>query len=406
MDRFLKNNWVLRIIALVLSCIIWVTVSIQGNDTGTGVAATQRYPYSFPVHVLVDPNLVVTRIDSPTAVVEVQGSGLSVATLPAQMLGVAVQADARGLSPGTHQVRLIATGMPPVNYTIVPPTVTVVLDRKMTVSKDVKVNVQGQPANGYHTGAPITDVQTVGVTGVEADLDRVAYVQASVSIQAATQTVTKAVTLEPVDSQGNEVPGVDVNPVDVNVTIPVQSPQATASVVPEIIGKPATGFAISDVAVQPQSVQLQGTPSVTSNLLALNLPVNVNGFTSTHTLQVKVPQHAGISRVTPNTVSVTVKIEPAETKAFTGLPIAIHNLSGNTKVSISNPKSVDVTVSGPKSVVDRLQPSDVTVYIDGAHLNNSDTSAPLTVSIPNWVQVTDMSSHTAEITVSGANTNP
>ncbi|GMA50416.1 hypothetical protein GCM10025857_17730 [Alicyclobacillus contaminans] len=243
------------------------------------------------------------------------------------------------------------------------------------------------------------DISSVRVTGVTDVLQQVASVQATLSVAGATQTVTRVVSLQAVDSNGRSVSGVTITPPTVTVTVPVQSPQVSASLTPQLVGTPAAGYAVSAVSVQPKTVQLRGDAAAMANLLAISVPVDVQGLKASTVLRVAIPHPTGVSSMTPSTVRVSVTVEPAETKEFSGLPVKVQDAPDGTGVKIVSPQTVDVTVSGAKSILDRLQPQDVTVYVDASNVTAADTSAPLNVAIPNWVQVTNMSDSTAQIQV-------
>jgi YbbR domain-containing protein len=396
-DRLLRNNLVLRIIALVLSCIIWVTVTLQDNVSGTNaIDSAEKFPR--PVHVLVDPNLVVTSIDTPTAVISVQSDVVQTVSLSARMFNVTVQADARGLGPGRHLVPLTAVGMPPVNYTIDPSAVTVVIDRKTIKTKGVSVRVEGNPQSGYAVGTPVTDLQTVQVSGVQSAVDQVDSVEALIEIEGAKQSVTQVVNLRPVDKNGRVVTGVDVNPETATVTVPIQSPRLVASVVPQIVGNPVAGYAVAGVEVSPSVVQAFGTGTAASDR-TIHVPVDVSGLRATRTMEVELPLRPGLTELVPGKVAVTVKIESAATKLFESVPIAVKNAPQNTRVEINGSKTVNVTVSGPKSIVDPLQPADISAYIDATNLQPGTSSVPVNVVLPNWVQATEVSLHSVQVTV-------
>jgi YbbR domain-containing protein len=397
-DRFLKNSAVLRIIALILACTIWIGVNTPSNGGfGANTGLTERFAY--PVHVDVAPDMVVTQIDKPTVEVAVSGDTLLVTSLPSAMMSVVVNADARGLGPGKHVLQLTAANMPPVHYSIEPSSVTVDIEKKITAEKNVHVNLQGKPSSGYEAGAPVTDTQTVQVTGVSQSVQDVVAVQANVSLQGATKALTQVVNLLPVDQQGKAIAGVELSPATVTVTVPIQPPQVTANLVPQIVGSPATGFAIAGVDLSTNSVIVSGSPTVTSNLQNMNLPIDVTGFRATQIVHLKIPLHSGMTKVEPSMIDATVKIEQSAAKSFTGIPIQVQNVPKDKQVKLTGTKTVDVTVIGPASVVNGMNETDIQVFVDGSKLTANSTSAPVQVSLPDWVKASTLSNNTVAIQV-------
>lgn len=398
MDRFLRNSAVLRIIALVLSCMIWLGVNAPSNGGfGVNTGVTERFAY--PVHVNVAADMVVTQIDKPTVEVAVSGDTLLVTSLPAAMMSVVINADARGLGPGKHVLQLTAANMPPVHYSIEPSSITVDIESKITAEKNVQVHLQGKPSTGFAAGTPVADTQTVQVTGVSQSVQNVVAVQANVSLQGATKALTQVVNLLPVDKQGKAVAGVELSPATVTVTVPIQPPQVTVNLLPQVQGSPATGFAIAGVDLSPSSVIVSGSPTVTSNLQSMNLPIDVTGFRATKVVHLKIPQPSGITQLEPSTVDATVKIEQSAAKSFTAIPIQVQNVPKDTQVKLTDVQAVDVTVVGPASVVNGMKETDIQVFVDASKLNSNSTTAPVQVALPDWVKASTLSNNTVAVQV-------
>lgn len=125
MDRFLYNNTVLRIIALVLACVIWLGVNAPANTNQSITAMDQPFPYVITVQT--PPGLTVTSVSPQIANVIVTGTSTSLANLSSEMDRVQVVADVRELTTGVRTVRLKVLHMPPVAHIVQPETVSVVL---------------------------------------------------------------------------------------------------------------------------------------------------------------------------------------------------------------------------------------------------------------------------------------
>ncbi len=397
MDRWLHNNAILRIVALVMSCILWLMVNAP-NSGGT-TPGTYEKQFPVPIHVQTSPGMVVSSMDNSTAVVIVSGQGLNLATLTAQMLGVTVVAKATGLTPGRHIVPLAAINMPNVPYTVDPSSVAVVLAQKVTVQKQVDVKIAGEPAAGFVAQSPAVDTPTVTVHGLQGAVSQVAEVQASLSIQGATKSVSGSVTLNAVNSAGKPVPGVTVDPAQVRVTVPVNVSKMDAVLQPQIVGTPAQGYAVAGFSVNPESVTLYGKTNGLSGPVNLNLPIDVTGLNASKVERVKVPLTPGVTNASPQKVSVSIDVQPAASKLFTQVPIRIKNIPPGGQVTLTGPSTVDLTVTGPKNIVDALTPSAISVYIDASGLKAADSAAPLTVSLPNWVEVSNISQQNVPVQV-------
>ncbi|QSO50512.1 hypothetical protein JZ785_16450 [Alicyclobacillus curvatus] len=406
MDRFLNNNLVLRIVAVILACILWFTVNAPQPSSSPGQSAFTAKDFPYAVQVTVAPDMMVTSIDHPTVVIEVKGSLVDTNSLPSQMMGVQVDADGRGLGPGTHTLVLKAANMPAVQYSIIPQAIQVTLEKKVTASKPVRIQVTGTPATGYQVGKVQPDVQTVQVSGVSSAVERVVAVTADISVQAAKTTVSHTLTLEPIDKNGRPVAGVEVDPVNVTTVVRIEPPQVAVKIMPEVVGTPAPGYAISGLGLTQSSVNVTAPPDVTANLSTMSLPVDVSRLSATQTLNIPIVPQAGWSRVQPNSVQVTVQVEKSAARTFKGVPVQVVNMPQGLSVSLGSTHTLDIRVSGPVSIVSQLRTSDLVAYIDASNLTTGSTSAPVSVSVPNWVSVTQLSQNRfpVSVTQAGANT--
>lgn len=396
MDRFLRNNTVLRLLALVIACILWFAVATGGGSANVSGGVTERFP--FPVHVLTDAGEVVSAQDITTADVVVTGDPVSLTSLPAQMRNVQLVADARGLAPGRHQVRISAQGMPAVSYSVQPSAITVVIEAKATVTKRVDVTLVGQPAAGYRAGAPTVQPAQVQVSGAKAAVDDVDRVVATVHLDGATQTLTQVVPVTAVDQNGDPVPGATVTPAQVTLIIPVQPPQVTLPVVPSVTGEPAAGYAVAGLQVSPAVVTAYGVPTGGS-WASVMAPVDVSGWSASRTVSVPVRLLPGMAGTDPARVSVTVRLEPSLARQFSGIPVTIVGKPAQGTARLNGQPTVDVVVSGPATIVQKMTAADVRAVIDGSTLKSGDTSAPVSVLVPQWVTVISISADHVAVTV-------
>lgn len=405
MDRFLENNTVLRIIALVLAVALWLGVHAPNNGTtaaGTSVGISQSFPKD--IQVAAPSNMVVTSVKPAKGSVVVREDPQDVASLPAEMLGVSLVADAQGLAAGTHQVRVAAVNMPSLparSYSLSPAVITVTLAPKTTKSVAVAVHVTGSPEKSYTVGKPSTDVTAVQVSGAEKAVARVSKVVATVPVGGMNRTVTHVATLIPEDENGHKVTGVSLSPDTTTVTVPIDAPAVTAALDPQIVGMPAAGYAVAGVTVNPTTVQISGDLANDSSPLTVALPIDVTGFQSSRTLTVQVPLQHGVKRVNPGSVKVTVDIEQSLSRTFAKVPIQIERLQNGEQVKLTGPQTIQVTVAGPKSAVSQLTANQLTVYLDASTLTDNSHSASVQVLAPEWIQVSQVSSGQVPVTVTG-----
>jgi YbbR domain-containing protein len=401
MDRLLRSTIALRIIALILACILWLTVnapSSNANGTPTDGIAEK---FSRTLRVEVSPDVVLKSEDVSSATIQVRSTMWSVLSLSSQMANVQLVADASGLGPGKHVIPVIAMGMPNVGNTVVtinPSTVTVVLEKKITAMKPVKVLLQGHPIKGASVGNISVDNPSVQVSGSSSAVAKVSEVVGTVSVNGASSSVSKTVTLTAVDAKEEPVTDVSVSPGTAAVTVPVQTSVQSISLFPQIVGRPPEGLAVSGVQLDATSVKLYG--SLTNPLPdKLMVQVDVSGLQASGPVKVKIPLLPGVDKVNPDSVTANITIEPGEAKMFSDLPVQVLNLPTGLTASLT-PSTVSVRVSGPKSVVDGMTEKDVIASVDGSGFKKGDNQGTISVQLPNWVDTTQLTVDQVTVQVS------
>jgi YbbR domain-containing protein len=393
MDKYLSNNNVLRVLAVILSVILWFSVQSPGQSTDAQANGTDKFP--IPVKVETSSGMLVTSVQPSTAVVAINENQVNIPQFSEQMLNVDLVANARGLTPGTHLISLSALHMPPVSHTIEPATVTVTLAKQSAVSHAVKVQVEGTPQAGYSVGTPTVSVSSVQLSGAKSALQSVVQVVAEVDVQGAAQDISEQVTLLPVNQSGQPVQGVTSTPATATVSIPVSAPTNSATLEANVTGTPAPGYAVAGVSLSPQTITVYGpgTPN------EIQVPVDVSGLNRTTTKKLTVPMPASVQKAEPSTVRATIQIEQGLSKTLKNLTIHVQNAGSGQTVTFTGDSTVDISVTGPKSIISNLQATSIVPYIDVKGLKAGQHTVAVQVNSPNWVQVTQLSHTTISIII-------
>jgi YbbR domain-containing protein len=402
MDRFLRNNNVLRILALVLACILWLVVHTP-DTTQEQKGITEHYP-SMPIHVEVGSNMVVSTMNQSTATVNVTTSLNNVPMLFSAMSKVQLVVNAQGLSPGQHTLRIFALNMPDdiQDIKIDPETVNVVLEKEVDVEKPINIQIKGKPADGYALGSLKMNTQSAIVSGARSAVKKVAQVAATVDVGGLKSADTKIVKLTPVDADGRAVDNVELSPSSISVEVPVEATEDTLKLQPEVTGSPAPGYAVSNVTLSETQVSETGLAKDQLPPNGLNVPVDVTGLTASKTFNVTVPLLEGITKVVPDTVQATVTVEPMVTKTFKQVSVSVQNVPKGLNVTLKNSPKVNVTLSGPATIMQGLTAKDVQAYVDASTLKSGMTKARVTVQAPKWVEAANISPQTVAVQVQGA----
>jgi len=236
-------------------------------------------------------------------------------------------------------------------------------------TKLVAVTVSlGTVPDGLDLGTEQIEPSSVTVRGASSRVDQVTAVVARVSIDASALNIDREFDLVAVDSNGNQVPNVQIEPQRARIRIAVARELSTRTlpVVPQITGQPAPGYRITSVTVEPQVVTVSGEEATISQLeTAPTEPIDVNGRTDDleAVVRVAMPDSASVSG--DDTVRVMITIdEEAGTRTFqVGVALVGQLPDLAYAPSIAH---VSVTLGGPLSALDAVDASQLVATADVA----------------------------------------
>jgi YbbR domain-containing protein len=329
MDKWLENDTVVKIIAVVLALVIW----LQANNAASVGTQTQRTVDAVSVSWRDLPADLAVQSVSPSSVnITVRGASQQILSLTNQSVGAIV--DLKGATAGRIQFPVYGLVPPGVqNVGTTPQYATVVLEPIIDRSKPVTVQVAGTPADGYRAGAGISSPATVLVHGPQSEVDRVVSVVASANVGGATGDQVATVTPHALDGSGKPVTGITLVPSVVQVAVPVRQAVATRSLPVSVTvrGKPAAGYTVAGTTATPSSVTVSG-PSTTLAALSqvATAPVSVAGAKADVSMKATLVLPNGVTSVSPSQVAVVVHITNGQGGSATGTATTGRSSSGGS----------------------------------------------------------------------------
>jgi YbbR domain-containing protein len=227
----------------------------------------------------------------------------------------------------------------------------------------------------------------VTVTGPSSAVDRVSEIVLPVVIDATNESYSTSITPLAVDSAGQPVTEVEILPNTVLVEVEVQRQGKSVSVIPNVTGAPADGYAVQQRRALPDTIVVDGPEELLADLLFVNTePVDVSGASNSISTMVGIadlPQGVTIIEPSGGEVEVRVAIEDATTSSqpVTDLPVEIRGLEIGT-VGTVTPETISIDVSAPTETLQQMTPGDITVSVDatglepGIYILNPDVSLP------------------------------
>jgi YbbR domain-containing protein len=377
--RLVVHNWPLKLAAIGLASLLYGGLVLsQSTATLTGVVPVDVVNQPADTFLLETIRPVTEiRYFSPSGVQPISSdfeASVDLSDVEAGAGPRSVPVDLRSVDP---RVRVVD---------FQPKVVTVDLDR--LANKDVPVEVdRGQVPSNLQLGTVTTVPTSVQVVGPASVITRVVAARASVIIQPSGIDIDQDVELVPVDSIGDAVAQVKLEPTTARITIPVFSDRQsrTLPVSPQISGSPAAGFELASASVTPRFVTIEGDIDEIGSLTTLETaPISVAGVSSSRTISVGLALPTGVTALDATSVDVAIEVRPiTATRTFeAGL-----RLTG-AKPDLAYSTTVDrvlITVGGGLPDLDRLTGSSIVVDVDVAALGPGTTDVPVTADLPSGV---------------------
>lgn len=403
----LAIRWFLRdlgtlLLAFALAMVVWIS-AVTSSDPNVERVRT------VPLEVVgLDPNMLV--VGNPPSQVRVT---LRAPTSVSDSLSNAENAvtawvDASGLEAGSHdlevQTQVDKAYWPVRKVQVSPEIVTLGLEPLVSRTYPVNLEISGDPAVGYQKGVPERDPSFVTVSGAAPLVDSIEEVRASLDISDASETIRANLPLLALDKTGEPVSAVVISPEEVGVTQPIYLQGGYRNVIVRVVttGQPADGYKLTNITVSPLNVVVfSADPQLVNDLPGYveTQPVDLTGAEDDLDTFVALNLPEGVSVVGDQTVVVQVSIAALEGSLTMTLPvIPIGLLPANA--AVISPESVDVLLSGPLSILDRMNPGDIRVVVDLKDLElGTYQLEPQVDVLPDRVQVETILPTTVEVTI-------
>ncbi len=352
---FLVRNWPLKLGAIALATILYGGVVISES--------VRTWPGDVPIEVLNPPpnaavlnlpgNVTSIRYRAPVDVASQLTGGsfyasVDLSHLTAQPGGTIVDVAVK--------VFAIDSRVTVLDYS--PLAVRMKIDPLETASFPVTADF-GIVPKGFTAGAPQVTPNRVTVTGASSRIASIHTVTARVTVDASGIDVNQEAALVALDEQGNQVPGLRIQPdrAQVRISIARDLASATVPVIPTILGPPETGYEVTAVTVDPVAVGVGGEATAVAQLPRLDTaPIDLAGRTSSFATSVAIVAPPGITINGQATVRVSITIAPTTASRTFEVGLETPGAKADLIYELSRP-SVLVTLSGPTPVIDALDPT-------------------------------------------------
>lgn len=369
LDRFMSKKSTLIVISLILAFAVFILI-----DQESSVMADQyaEILYNQPVTAVYNEELYVVEGLPKEVDITLVGEKRHI-FLAKQSPSKGVSVDLTGLSEGNHKVTLkYSQKLKSLDYKLDPSTVTVTIYPKVSETKSLTYDILHQ--DNLDSKLNIKDVEldrdNVIIKGAEYKLNKVATVKALVDVDNLTNPKAGEITLKDVDlvayDTNGKVVDVEIVPKSVTAKVTITSPskEVPIKIVPK--GDIATGMSIKSTDTSISKVTVYGSEEAIEKIEYLPVEIDVDGLSTNKTYKVTLKKPSGITDISNKTLTVNVVVDSSISKEIPDISIATENLDSKYKVqALSEADSkVTVVVKGSQDIVNRVDASSITAYID------------------------------------------
>ncbi|GIO88683.1 hypothetical protein J25TS5_56150 [Paenibacillus faecis] len=396
MDKWINHNNFAKVLALIISVILWAMVHI---DSGTPVAPTTVINSK----VIDNVKIQVTGFDSEKYVLydlepdkvrlEVRGKRTDLTT---NFSDYKVKLNLKDIGPGTITLPLTHELPPGVELVSMEPSIIkVTIEAKQTKEVPVTIVTKGSPGEGMQAGIPVVEgAGTVRVTLPESEIGELQKVQGTVDVGGLTAPLKgKSVKLNAYDKQGKVMKNAELTPDSVDVSVPINKLYKNVPLEIKEIGELPAGYVLASVNANVEGVAIYGSKEMLEGISSYPVTVDLSQFQGTTETRYKVDLTPpdGFEKIEPSSVEVTVKIEPAGQRLLENVPITLLNVNDTLTEKFLQPANakVSLTVYGAKELLNKLTAEDLTATADLSGLGQGIHTVPVIVKLPQFVQLSE-----------------
>ncbi len=405
--RWLGTNLTSLILSLLLAIVIWasavtstnpnieaeLTIPLEVIQQTTDIAIVDLLPETVTLKILAPESIILQIEEGNPLTANINLTGIEAGTY---LFPVLVR-----IPDYLKPIRILEQN---------PKQLKLKISNLISKTLQISIQVEGEPAIGYKTSGLEWDEVLATVTGLEKKVDAVAAVVGILDISNASGTISKELTLQAHDENGDLVDAITLTPdiVQVNQVVSLQGGYRNVAVNVTTEGFVEPGYRFTSITPAPPTVMVfSENPQLVDqlpgyvNTKPLDL-TGVDGYLET-ILELDLPN--GVTVVGDPTVLVQVNVTALETTMAISREIEMIGLLPGLSAGVS-PKQVSVRIMGPVPILDNLTLRDIRVVVDLTNLEiGVHTVIPTVEILPEDVIWEDISPTTVEIVIEEGSTS-
>lgn len=403
MSRIFERNGTLKIISVVIAIILWMYAVSELNPETT-LNITDVPIAIINEDILKDKKLTIAYDPGNKTNIRIRGLVNDIRKINTANIKAVLDLGTIDWT-GTKQVALNVEGLLPREVRLdKTPEVSVTVNNIETKIIPIKIQVTGKEAEGFYRHPEVIEPQSITIYGAESLVQSVVQGIIQVNLKNDESTIEQSLPIRLIDADERIVDSeyVKLRQENAMVTIPIYPTKALA-IKPNILGKPAEGFIVENVEVEPKNLNVNGYASIVNKLEEMVTEVvDIQGTKKDVNVTVNLQQIEGLFISPSQSQQVNVIVRVSETiidKSFVLNDIIFKNPpDGNTVKVVNEP--ITIRVKGPYTIVNPMTVSVFEPTVDLAGLEPGEYQLPLTVLIPEGTEKIDMTSEVVTVNIS------
>jgi len=396
------NPWFLRIIALVLAILLFVSVKSDMEKNNMNATSTSvEVLRDVPVEVYYDDeNSVVTGVPE-TVTVNIEGPSQQVFSTKV-MKDYKVFIDLREVTFGEHRVAFSTENFSnKLKVRIDPVNVNVVIEERVSQEFNVELDMnESLLAENYIVKSYDMEPKKVIVTGAKSIIDSIGYVKATiVRDEGINKSFEQDASIRVLDADLNKL-DVTVEPKTTQVKVNVEeySKEVPVFLVPK--GVPKEGVTVNGLSTDVKNIRLYGPRTVIDKMGRLQVDVDVSKLEDTSSFDLKLAIPDGVTKLSLDKIKITADVTPAPTpetedgqeetvstveeKSFDKVTIAVKGLPDQLISNFETPTDgiVSVVAKGTPEALEKIQLNNVSVYVNAENAEVGEITLPIQIEGP------------------------
>ncbi len=260
------------------------------------------------------------------------------------------------------------------------------VENLITNQYEIKVVLEGEPAEYCYVDRTRVTPEKVTVTGPQSVVEQISSAQVAVSVDRAEENIATNGDIVLLDAEGNVISQerLSLNRTTAAVDIGIMMGKSVP-VEFEVTGDPASGYRYAGVTSTVSSVNVTGLTEILDSLEVLTIKsaqLNMDGadkdFKAIINLADFLPDGVSLANGAPTETEVTIKIEGQDTKTF-DMPVSnitVEGLADNLELKFDS-DTVAVNLTGFAEELEEISASELKGTLDASSLKAGTYSAAI-----------------------------